>query len=237
MVVYSKPVVNKNSLQTQVTNYQLLQSFPFHVTPVLLFWWLVKFSSGAVSISGLSCFCFLGVSCTGGGISQMETRRERSQSAAAGQVLKHGMNLNFRKKSFLGKRNKKKKCQLITMIDAQWSPHMHVIPITCIVRDIQPQIISTLMRWWCWWCWSQCIAMGMLMMMVGGVLMEVRLRSLIYCVCCLPPVSPQALWQPYYIKSRWWNADSDIHTVSSMQHTLSIASQTFGAGSWNNICP
>ena len=30
----------------------------------------------------------------------METRREKSQSAAAGQVLKHGMNLNFRKKSW-----------------------------------------------------------------------------------------------------------------------------------------
>ena len=70
------------------------------------------------------------------------------------------------------------------MIDAQWSPHMHVIPITCIVRAIQPQIISTLMM-------MMMLMVGMLMMMVGGVLMEVRLRSLIYCVCCLPPSHPK----------------------------------------------
>ena len=43
------------------------------------------------------------------------------------------------------------------MIDAQWSPHMHVIPITCIVRAIQPQIISTLM---------------MLMMLMVGITMH-----------------------------------------------------------------
>ena len=128
----------QNRWWTRIRSYQLstgmrlLQSFPFHVTPVLLFWWLVKFSSGAVSILGLSCFCFLGVSCTGEGISQMETRREKSQSAAAGQVLKHGMNLNFRKKSSLGKRNKKKEMpsynndwRTMESAHACYSNHLH----------------------------------------------------------------------------------------------------------------